>query len=99
MGMPKQTPTPALHAKTLLHPAGLHGEGWQLLAHQYPKAMLPQGVTGGKGPLREEAGAAWRGEESQLLDHPMAGGGLVYQHSLPGATPFHFRLSQPSRHQ
>lgn len=78
---------------------GLRSEGWQLLAHQYPKAMVPQGFWGEKGPLREEAGAAWWGEESQLSDHPMAGDGLVYQHSLPGASPFHFRLSQPSRHQ
>lgn len=78
---------------------GLHSEGWQLLAHQYPKAMLLWGFTGGKGLLREEAGAAWWGEESQLRDHPTVGGGLVYQHNLPGTTPFHFRLSQPSRHQ
>jgi len=78
---------------------GLHGEGWQLLTQWYPKAIPPQGFMGGKGLLREEAGAAWRGEESQLLDHPTAGGGLIYQHSLPGATSFHFRLSLPSRHQ
>lgn len=78
---------------------GLHSEEWQLLAHQYPEATLPWGFVGGKGLLREEDGAAWWGEESQLSDHPTVGGRLVYQHNLPGTTPFHFRLSQPSRHQ
>lgn len=42
---------------------------------------------------------AHEGGESHPWGHPPAGGRLVYQHSSPAATPFHFRLSHPSRHQ
>lgn len=56
---------------------------------EYPKSILPQGFMEGKGPLREKARDAWQGEESQLSDHLMVGGGLVYQ-ELAWCHPFSF---------